>query len=53
MWVDWGKEFYNNLMQKWINDNETLMYFTYNEGKSAVAQSAIKTLKEIIREMDW
>ena len=30
LWVDQGREFYNNLMQKWSGDNDVLMYSTHN-----------------------
>ena len=26
LWVDHGKIFYNNLTQKWLDDNDILMY---------------------------
>ena len=29
--VDRGKEFYNSLMQKWLDDNVISMYSTLNE----------------------
>ena len=32
-------------MQKWLNDNDILMYSTHNEGKSVVAKRFIKNLK--------
>ena len=36
-------------MQKWLTDNNNiLMYSTYNEGKSVVAQKFIKTMKDKI-----
>ena len=28
LWVDQEKEFYNDFMQKWLNDNDILMYLT-------------------------
>ena len=31
--LDQRKEFYNNPMQKWLYDNDTLMYSTHNESK--------------------
>ena len=46
--IDQGREFYNNLMQKWLDDHDNLMYSTYNEGKSVVAESFIKNLKSKI-----
>ena len=39
------KEFYNSPMQKWLDDNDILMYFTHNEGKSVVAERFIKILR--------
>ena len=39
------KEFYNSLMQKWVDDNDILMQSTHNEGKSVVAERFIRTLK--------
>ena len=44
LWVDQGREFYNNLMQKWL-DNVILMYSTHNESKSVVAERFIRALK--------
>ena len=32
-------------MQKWLDDNNILMYFKHNQGKSVVAKMFIKTLK--------
>ena len=32
-------------MQKWLDNNDILMYFTHNEGKSVTAERFIKTLK--------
>ena len=43
--VDWGRENYNNLMQKWLDDNDILIYWTHNEGKSDVVGRFIRTLK--------
>ena len=45
IWVDHGGEFYNRVFKKWLSDNDTIMYSTYNEGKSVVAERFIKTLK--------
>ena len=44
-WVDQGGEFYNNVFEKWMSDNDINMYSTYNEGKSVVAERFIRTLK--------
>ena len=43
--VDQGEEFYNNIFKKWLSDNDIIMYSTYNEGKSIVAERFIRTLK--------
>ena len=45
IWVDQGGEFYNNIFKKWLSDNDIIMYSTYNEGKSVVAEIFIRTLK--------
>ena len=45
IWVDKGSGFYNNSFEKWLQDNDTEMYSTHNEGKSVVAGIFIKTLK--------
>ena len=44
LWVDQGRVFYKNLIQKWLDDNDISMYFKYNEGKSVVAEKFIRTL---------
>ena len=31
-------KFYDILMQKWLDDNDILMYSSYNEGRSVVAK---------------
>ena len=45
IWVDQGSEFYNKSFKKWLKDNGIFMYSTHNEGKSAVAETFIRTLK--------
>ena len=45
IWVDQGGEFYNNVFEKWLSDNDINMYSTYNEDKSVVAGRFIRTLK--------
>ena len=42
--VDQGGEFYNNVFKKWLSDNDIIMYSTYTEGKSVVAERFIRTL---------
>ena len=44
IWVDQGSEFYNNVFKKWFSD-DIIMYSTYNEDKSVVAERFIRTLK--------
>ena len=48
IWVDQGGEFYNNLFKRFLKINNIEMYSTYNEGKSAVAERFIRTLKNKI-----
>ena len=45
IWVDQGGEFYNNVFEKWLSDNDINMYSMYNEGKSVVTERFIRTLK--------
>ena len=45
IWVDQGGEFYNNVFEKWLSDNDINMYSTYNGGKSVVAERFVRTLK--------
>ena len=42
LWVDQGREFYNKLMQEWLDNNDILMYSTYNAGKSVLPERFIK-----------
>ena len=44
-WVDQGSEFYNRVFRKWLSDNDIIMYSTFNEGKSVVAERFIGTLR--------
>ena len=40
-------------MQKWLKNNNTLMYSIHNEGKPVIAERFIKTLKtKIIKRND-
>ena len=45
IWVDQGNEFYNRVFKKWLSDNDIIIYSTFNEGKSVVAERFIRTLK--------
>ena len=52
LWVDQRREFYNKLMQEWLDNNNTLIYSTHNESKSVIAERFIKALKsKICRKM--
>ena len=48
IWVDKGSEFYNASFEKWLQDNDIVMYSTHNEGQSVVAERFIRTLKSKI-----
>ena len=45
IWVDQGGEFYDHVFKKWLSDNDIIMYSTFNEGKSVVAERFMRTLK--------
>ena len=45
IWVGQRSEIYNNVFKKWLSANDIIMYSTYNEGKSVVAERFIRTLK--------
>ena len=48
IWVEKGSEFYNRSMKSWLQDNDSSIYSTHNEGKSVVAGRFIRTLKNNI-----
>ena len=48
IWVDKGSEFYNRSMNSWLEKNDIEMYSTHNQGKSAVAERFITTIKNKI-----
>ena len=48
IWVDQGSEFYNKSFKDFLKINNIEMYSIYNEGKSAVAERFIRTLKNKI-----
>ena len=48
IWIDHGKEFYNNKVKNFLKNNDIKMYSTFIEGKSVVAERFIKTLKNKI-----
>ena len=49
LWIDQGREFYDKLLQKWLEDNNNiLMYSPHNEGKSVITERFIKILKSKI-----
>ena len=45
LWFVQRKIFYNSLIQKYLDVNDILMYFTHNESKSVVAERFIRTSK--------
>ena len=45
LWADQGKEFYDKLMQEWLDIDNILMYYTRNESKSVISEKFMKTLK--------
>ena len=45
IWVDQRSEFYNSFLKELLGNNDIVMYSTYNEGKSVVAERFIRTLK--------
>ena len=45
IWVDQGGEFYNHVFKRWSSGNDIIMYSTFNEDKSVVAERIIRTLK--------
>ena len=45
LWVDQGREFYNRLMEEWLDNNDILMYSTDNEFKLVITERFIKILK--------
>ena len=48
IWIDQGSEFYDNTFKDFLKINNIEMYSAYNEGKSAVTESFIRTLKNKI-----
>ena len=44
LWADHRREFYNKVIQKWLDDNNILMHSTHSEGKSVVAERFIRTV---------
>ena len=48
IWVDKCSKFYNRSMKSWLEKNAIEMYSTHNEGKSAIAERFIRTLKNKI-----
>ena len=46
IWVDNGKEFYNNKFKNFLKNNDIETYSTFNEGESGIAERFIKTLKK-------
>ena len=52
IWVDQGSGFYNHVFKRWLSRSNIIMYSTYNEGKSVVAERFIRALKnELYKHM--
>ena len=47
LWVNQGKEFYNEPMQEWLDNNGILIYSTHNEAMLVIADRFSKTLRAI------
>ena len=43
LWLEKGSKFYKRSIKSWLQDNDTEMYLTHNEGKSVVAGRFIRT----------
>ena len=43
IWLDKGSKFYNKSIKSWLQHCDIEMYLTYNEGKSVVAESLLKS----------
>ena len=50
IWVDTDTEFYNRSMKSFLQNNSIEMYSAHNGGKSVIAETFIKTLKNKIYE---
>ena len=51
IWVDKGREFYNNSFKKLLKDNNIEMYSIHNEGKSVIAERFTRILKNKIWQL--
>ena len=47
IWVDTGCEFYNRLMNSWLEKNDIERYSMHNEWKSVVAEKFIRIRNKI------
>ena len=47
IWVDKGSEFYNSAFLGWAKSNDIIVYSTFGESESAVAERFIRTLREL------
>ena len=48
IWVDKGSEFYSGAIKSWLQDDGIEIYSAHNEGKFAVAERFIRSLKNKI-----
>ena len=51
LWVDQGRQFYNKLIQEWLDNNGILMYSAHNKSMSVIAERFIKTLNSFYKKM--
>ena len=54
--MDWSrKRIYNNFLQKWLDDNEILMWLSHNKGTSVVFIEALKgkIFKKMTADLTW
>ena len=52
LWLDQGRELYNQLMQECLGNNDISMSSSHNESNSIIAERLIKTLKAKIYKND-
>ena len=50
LWTDKGKEYYNREFERYCKENDIILYSTYGESKSVVAERFNRTLKTWIAE---
>ena len=48
IWVDRGSEFYNKDFLAWASEHNIIVYSTYGDSKSVVAERFIRTLRDLM-----